>query len=156
MYILRDSWAALQVKVAKETHYKHYSSGGNFNPLCMCLYICVSVLTYTKWPWSAMFEIFCWLYRLLVWVLMLWVFASSSTTPQPFSSWLHLICCGLRNQIMELIKIVSKIRSSRLWVKRASCGLWTEWGFLTDQRPFLLPVFSFTFSCDNAGALIKI
>lgn len=90
------------------------------------------------------FNVFCWLYRSLALILMLWVFPSRSTTPQPFSSWLHLICCGLGNQISELIKIMSKIRSSRLRVK-SSCVLWTVWFLWLIRDLFNFLFFFFTF-----------
>lgn len=82
---------------------------------------------YTNGPSLQCFEVFCWLCRSSALILMLKVSPSSSTTPQPFFSWLHLICCGLGNRITELIKIMSKIRTSRLSEERASCVLWTVW-----------------------------
>lgn len=92
------------------------------------------------------FNVFCWLYTSLALILMLWVFPSRSTPrPQPFSSWLHLICCGLGNQISELIKIMSKIRSSRLRVKKSSCVLWTVWFLWLIRDLFNFLFFFFTF-----------
>lgn len=101
------------------------------------------------------FEVFCWLYRFSFDFDALSV-CLLQHHPQPFSSWLHLICCGLGNQITELIKIMSKIRSSRLWVTRASCVLWTVWSLwlIRDLFYFLFFFFCYT-DAGGFGVLLE-